>query len=234
MLFLNSCSIVVPASQYFSKGRLLWIHPITPIHLSLSLFLSYQTLSLFCSFSFSIWLRRWLVQVSKLHSTNFGTPARREHLFSQGVYIRLREGFWLVLFASLPHHPLDKACCRGRGPVVSSAWVMMPSLQQAAHWLTSSQTTWHEGRHFSKGGMLGRPKQQIHTARARFLGSSPLRHTIRTCRDVGRRTTDLSWGCGTQHIPSSNPDVGVNNCLWNLCGDWKGYVFGQNDRPIFL
>ena len=66
--------------------------------------------------------------------------------------------------------------------------------------------------------------------KARSLGSFPAWDTMRTCRAVGRKT-DLSLRCGALDIPSTNPDIEVNNCLWNLCGEWESSVFDQNDGP---
>ena len=36
------------------------------------------------------------------------------------------------------------------------------------------------------------------------------------------------------HVFTFNPDVGVKNCLWNLCGDQKSCMFDQNVGPTLL
>lgn len=84
--------------------------------------------------------------------------------------------------------------------------------------------------------MLGRLKQQLPRKEVvQIPGPFPtLRQTPEGHVGVWAEEQQTSWGRGTLYIPRFNLDVGVNNCLWNLCGDGKSCVFDQNDGSTLL
>ena len=168
--------------------------------------------NLFCCFSFSTWLERWLALAPKLHPPSFGT-ATREGLFSQGTYIQPRKGFWLALFVSCatptpPHHVLGQSIPL-RGWSFASLCLCHDTIPGAVStlWSIACQTTWYGAGGFSQEGTLSRVKQQSETTATtrqsdRFLGSFPAWDPMRIHRVMGRGTTGLSLGHGTLDILS--------------------------------
>lgn len=88
------------------------------------------------------------------------------------------------------------------------------------------------GRRFFQGRDAGQTKTtNVHR---KGVGQIPglfptLTQTPEGHAGVWAEEQQTSWGRGTLYIPHFNLDVGVNNCLWNLCGDQKSCVFDQND-----